>query len=63
MNSRITDAMTVKEDRKGTSMTVSRWLVRTTGFNQDGTEVAKFRRPAMIYRRGQGPHSTKIPVA
>ena len=31
--------------------------VRTTGVNQDGTEVITFRRTAMIYRRGQGPTS------
>ena len=29
--------------------------VRTTGINQDGTEVITFKRTAMIYRRGQGP--------
>jgi acyl dehydratase len=29
--------------------------VRTTGVNQDGTEVIGFKRTAMIYRRGQGP--------
>jgi itaconyl-CoA hydratase len=29
--------------------------VRTTGVNQEGTEVITFRRTAMIYRRGQGP--------
>jgi acyl dehydratase len=29
--------------------------VRTTGFNQDGTEVISFKRTAMIYRRGHGP--------
>jgi len=29
--------------------------VRTTGVNQDGTEVITFKRTAMIYRRGQGP--------
>ena len=34
--------------------------VRTTGFNQDGTEVISFKRTAMIYRRGQGPR-TKAP--
>src|SRR5467141_248505 len=28
--------------------------VRTTGVNQDGTDVITFRRTAMIYRRGQG---------
>jgi itaconyl-CoA hydratase len=30
-------------------------IVRTTGLNQEGTEVITFRRTAMIYRRGQGP--------
>ena len=34
--------------------------VRTTGFNQDGTEVITFKRTAMIYRRGHGP-TTKTP--
>jgi len=34
--------------------------VRTTGFNQDGTEVISFKRTAMIYRRGHGP-TTKTP--
>jgi itaconyl-CoA hydratase len=34
--------------------------VRTTGFNQDGTEVISFRRTALIYLRGQGP-SAKAP--
>jgi len=29
--------------------------VRTTGHNQDGTEVISFRRTVMVYRRGQGP--------
>ncbi len=29
--------------------------VRTTGVNQDGTEVITFRRTAMVYRRGHGP--------
>ena len=29
--------------------------VRTTGLNQEGTEVITFRRTAMIYRRGQRP--------
>ena len=29
--------------------------VRTTGLNQDGTEVITFKRTAMVYRRGQGP--------
>jgi len=34
--------------------------VRTTGFNQDGTEVITFRRTAMVYRRGQGPHIARL---
>jgi len=34
--------------------------VRTTGVNQDGTEVITFRRSAMIYRRGQGPASKTL---
>jgi itaconyl-CoA hydratase len=29
--------------------------VRTTGFNQDGTEILSFKRTALIYKRGQGP--------
>jgi itaconyl-CoA hydratase len=29
--------------------------VRTTGFNQDGTEVITFRRTVMVYRRGKRP--------
>src|ERR1700688_3208127 len=29
--------------------------VRTTGFNQDGTEVVTFRRTALIYKPGPGP--------
>jgi itaconyl-CoA hydratase len=33
--------------------------VRTIGFNQDGTEVISFRRTAMVYRRGQGPSSSR----
>jgi itaconyl-CoA hydratase len=33
--------------------------VRTTGLNQDGTEVITFRRTAMIYRRGHGPPAGK----
>jgi itaconyl-CoA hydratase len=33
--------------------------VRTTGINQDGTEVITFRRTAMIYRRGQSPRGAK----
>ena len=35
--------------------------VRSTGVNQDGTEVISFRRTAMIYRRGQGPSRAKAP--
>ncbi len=33
--------------------------VRTTGYNQDGTEVISFRRTALIYRRGQGPAASR----
>jgi len=29
--------------------------VRTTGVNQDGTDVITFKRSVMVYRRGQGP--------
>ena len=29
--------------------------VRTSGFNQDGSEVISFRRTTMVYRRGQSP--------
>jgi itaconyl-CoA hydratase len=35
--------------------------VRTTGFNQDGTEVISFRRSVMVYRRGQGPGVIRPP--
>jgi itaconyl-CoA hydratase len=35
--------------------------VRTTGLNQDGTEVITFRRTAMIYRRGRGPTAKRSP--
>jgi hypothetical protein len=34
--------------------------VRTTGFNQDGTEVISFRRTVMVYRRGQAPHIARL---
>ena len=34
--------------------------VRTTGFNQDGTDVISFKRTAMVYRRGHGP-TKKMP--
>lgn len=51
----------VLEARESKSRTnVGIVTVRTTGFNQDGTEVITFRRTAMIYRRGQGPLRTKI---
>ena len=33
--------------------------VRTTGYNQDQTEVISFRRTAMIYKRGHGPTREK----
>jgi acyl dehydratase len=29
--------------------------VRTSGFNEDGTEVISFKRTVMVYRRGEGP--------
>jgi itaconyl-CoA hydratase len=34
--------------------------VRTTGFNQDGTEVITFRRSVMVYRRGKGPAIARL---
>jgi itaconyl-CoA hydratase len=34
--------------------------VRTTGFNQDGTEVMSFKRTAMIYKRGQAPKIARL---
>jgi len=34
--------------------------VRTTGFNQEGTEVITFRRTVMVYRRGQAPHIARL---
>jgi len=34
--------------------------VRSTGFNQDGTEVISFRRTAMVYRRGHAPHIVRL---
>jgi acyl dehydratase len=40
--------------------TVGIVTVRTTGFNQDGTDVISFKRTAMVYRRGHGP-TTKTP--
>src|SRR6266704_697320 len=33
--------------------------VRTTGFNQDGTEVISFRRTVLVYRRGRSPVGAK----
>ena len=33
--------------------------VRTSGFNQEGTEVISFRRIVMVYRRGQGPPAAR----
>ena len=51
----------VLEARESKSRTnVGIVTVRTTGFNQDGTEVITFRRTAMVYRRGQGPLTTRI---
>jgi itaconyl-CoA hydratase len=37
--------------------------VRTTGFNQDGTEVISFRRTVMVYRRGHGPRTPRATEA
>jgi itaconyl-CoA hydratase len=34
--------------------------VRTTGFNQDGTEVISFRRTVMVYRRGHAPQIARL---
>jgi itaconyl-CoA hydratase len=34
--------------------------VRTTGFNQEGTEVITFRRTVMVYRRGHAPHIARL---
>jgi acyl dehydratase len=34
--------------------------VRTTGFNQEGTEVITFRRTVMVYRRGQAPRIARL---
>ena len=34
--------------------------VRTTGFNQDGTEVMSFTRTAMVYKRGQAPKIARL---
>ena len=48
----------VLETRKSKSRkNVGIVTVRTSGVNQDGTEVITFRRTTMIYRRGQGPTS------
>jgi itaconyl-CoA hydratase len=37
--------------------------VRTTGFNQEGTEVITFRRTVMVYRRGMAPRSARAAKA
>ena len=34
--------------------------VRTTGFNQAGTEVISFRRTVMVYRRGKAPRIARF---
>ena len=34
--------------------------VRTTGFNQDGTEVMSFKRTVMVYKRGQAPKIARL---
>jgi itaconyl-CoA hydratase len=38
-------------------------MVKTTGFNQHGVEVISFRRSALIYKRGQGPSSSRPKLA
>jgi acyl dehydratase len=35
--------------------------VRTSGFNQDGTEVIRFRRTLLVYRKGYGPMPPALP--
>lgn len=52
------EVLEARESRSRTNVGIV--TVRTTGFNQDGTEVITFRRTAMIYRRGQGPRKTEI---
>lgn len=37
--------------------------VRTSGFNQDGVVVITFIRTMMVYRRGQGPASSRPVIA
>jgi itaconyl-CoA hydratase len=34
--------------------------VRTTGFNQAGSEVISFRRTVMVYRRGKAPRIARL---
>ncbi|MCI4328970.1 MAG: MaoC family dehydratase [Thermoplasmata archaeon] len=34
--------------------------VETTGFNQDGTVVIRFKRTVMVYRRGFGPSAVSV---
>jgi itaconyl-CoA hydratase len=54
------EVLEIRESRKRPNVGIV--TVRTTGLNQDGTEVITFRRTAMIYRRGQGPRA-KAPKA
>ncbi|PZR67264.1 MAG: acyl dehydratase [Candidatus Dormiibacter spiritus] len=37
--------------------------VRTTGYNQDGKVVLRFKRTAMIYKRGQAPKIPRVEIA
>ncbi len=54
----------VREKRESKSRTnVGIVTVRTTGFNQDGTEVISFGRTIMVYRRGQAPHIARFAEA
>lgn len=47
------EVLEVRESRS--RKTVGIVSVRTTGLNQDGTEVISFRRTVMVYRRGHAP--------
>jgi itaconyl-CoA hydratase len=38
-------------------------IVRTTGFNQEGTVVITYRRTVMVYRRGRGPSLPRLDVS
>lgn len=48
----------IEKRESATRPNVGLVTVRTTGFNQDGTDVISFRRTVLVYRRGKAP---KIP--